>query len=362
MTVVILQQLGLQAEARGYSSTTAEKEYKMTEDTSLLILRQIRETWHYVDGTVPRGDHDDKLRYNMGPRWFKNSCAIDSALFCAIMLDAGRIQVDQISPAQLACLGQPAGALRRIVSKPWGVLSQTQRDGLRDVLADALTHTDPRRFPRHSPHSIDEVLKICFDRLPQLSFTGVKAHICCNDELTIKGSQSATREIGFYLQRPRENMSVQDVLQSMLSRRAPKHKIPCDDSGCCTGPRFSIRLILDRMPPILLTYALAPISEKENKTFQLFKRLELIYYTTRGEQTIRYSPLGCVIILDWGHFVVRWRTVEDGQEQIIHYDGMTSSKATKVKGWWAGLGSCARSTKMGSRSGSGVVAAFYRKV
>jgi hypothetical protein len=274
------------------------------------------------------------------------------------MLDAGRTQVDQISPADRRGLCLPAWILRRIVSKPWGVLSQTQRDGLRDVLADALAHTDPGRFPRHSFHGIDPVLKTCFDGLPQLSFTEVKAHVCCGDGLTVTESQPAKREIGIYLQRPRENMSVQEVLQFLLGRRAAKHKIPCNESGRCVGPRFSVRLILDRMPPVLLAHTTTPISEKDNETYRLFEPLELTYRSTRGEQTIRYSPLGCVIELNWNHFVVRWRTVEDGREQIIHYDGITSPKATKVPGWWTGI----RGADEEGKSGTGVVVAFYEKV
>jgi hypothetical protein len=62
-------------------------------------------------------------------------------------LDTGRLQIDQICPNAQAELTVLAALLRRIVSKPWGLISSVQRSALRDVLATELLVMDSKRFP-----------------------------------------------------------------------------------------------------------------------------------------------------------------------------------------------------------------------
>ena len=63
------------------------------------------------DGTNVINRH----RYLVGPRWDRNSCAIDCLIFYAIQIDAGRAQVDQIKPDLELRLPLAAVAVRILV-------------------------------------------------------------------------------------------------------------------------------------------------------------------------------------------------------------------------------------------------------
>jgi hypothetical protein len=332
----------------------------MAVNVAASVLRSVRRGWHHVDGTMPQGDEDDRRRYTVGTNWHQNSCAADSVILCAIMLDAGRVQIDQISPSRRASLPVPADVLRQLVARPWGLLSQHQRDGLRDVLVDTLAHTNSELFPRHEFQSVNRLLDVGFDQLPQLSWTEITASVCCDGQLAVADTQKTRRVTGFQLMRKAEDSSTQDLTNDILGRTRSPDVTPCSLGVKCTGARFRTRLILDRMPPVLLLHLPQPISEEEEAVWKLLEPVDLTYESSRGQKSIRYTPLGCVLMVNWTHFVVRWKAKREGRDQIIHYDGMVSAQVSEVGSWWAGLGN--RKGQKGKKQHTGIVAMFYRQV
>ncbi len=354
-TIAELEELGRQARSRGCLRNDTEKVHEMVEGTFVSILRRVGRGWQDIDGRIPRGEEDDAGRYTVGTNWDRNSCAVDSALFCGLMLDAGRIQIDQLAPSSRGKLGEPALILRRIVASPWGLLTQRQRDELRNVLGDGLDRADADRFRRGRFQDVIEVVQACFHRLPQVSFTEVRASRCCDGHMVVSEGQAAERTAGFYLPGNDGNASVQEMMERILGPKPTSVSTRCSRQNECTGTCSRFRLVLDRMPPTLLLYLPRPISEKANDVWRLFERLDVAYQDTRGGQTIQYEPVGCVMFVHGNHFVVRWKAKGE-DDGIIEYDGMSGAEVSVVANWWKGL------SKRKGKTSAGVLAMFYRQI
>ena len=73
-------------------------------------------------------------------------------------------------------------------------LGQGQRDSLRDQVADTLTTTDPKGFPRYSQLGIIPVITAGLGRLPQVSYTVMPGSTCCDGILIFSRSTSPERK------------------------------------------------------------------------------------------------------------------------------------------------------------------------
>ena len=353
-TLEQLDQLGRQGQARGCLEDAYEKVNKWQGGgvDTVSLLRRAGRTWRNVDGTVPQGVQDSQVRYTVGPKWQDDSCAIDVGIFCGIVLDAGRTQIDQISPPARALLRVPAAVLRRIVAKPWGILTTEQRTQLRDFLAEELSKASPTKFPLKKWRSANEALVYILDRLPQLSFTAVRrAQVCC-DELPWSPGMRPERMTGMQVTvvgGEHERLSLQQAMTRILRGSRVASSEPCSRQGECTRKRYERNVCLDRFPPVLLLHTPEPISRADNDRWKLFEPLDLVYQKASGLKQIRYSPLGCVMCANKNHFLVRWSMGEGTESRIMQYDGKMSERTMPVKDWWAGL----RDTT--------VVAVFYRE-
>lgn len=332
-----LKRLGLEARRKGCFRDYAERTWDFIPGVATTVLRSVRSGWDHTDGTVAH--HDDEHRYRFGPSWNNMSCALDSILFCAIQLNAGRTQIDQISPASLTALTEPARILRHISSSPWGTLEQGQRDRARDYLAESLVKVDSRRFGRGTYMAIYDVAEVVLSGLPQLSHTATKSGVCCDGVLGLAMERPITRDVGFHLPgHTTDRKSMEDVIRGLMTdSRHSSDREPCSNGDRCDRSRQSGLLILDRLPPILLLYLPDAVSKKEDQFRKCFTPQHISYRDTRGRSNVVYMPLGCVILLNGNHFVVRWMRGGSASAEILHYDGMKSPEVTVVRGWWDGL-------------------------
>jgi hypothetical protein len=92
-------------------------------------------------------------------------------------------------------------------------------------------------------------------------------------------------------------------------------------------------VFLDRLPPTLLLHLPALVTQGQDLVWQLFAPMELSYLTTKGTRRVRYRSAGCVAMISWGYFVVKWGKEENGRHQIIYYDGLKSPHVSNLSGW-----------------------------
>jgi hypothetical protein len=318
-----------------------------------------------VDGTVPRDERDNGSRYLVGPRWDRNSCAIDCLVFCAIQMDAGRAQVDQLKPDLELTLPLVAVAVRILVGELWGTLNQGQRDALRDKVADMLTAMDPKDFPRYQPLRIAPVITIGLNRLPQVSYTAMPGSTCCDDILTFSPSVTPERRTGFEISREDPSWSLEQVMAHLLGPKPTPQREACTNGRQCAGSRVRSLVFLDRLPPTLLLHLPAPVTQEQDLVWELFTPMELSYLTTRGMMRVWYRPVGCVVLISWNHFVVKWRREEHDRHQIVYYDGLKSPRVSTLSGWWdetrGGRGRPRKSHAKKASNESGVVTMFYQQ-
>lgn len=367
---VRLQELGQRAKDRGSASYDTEKRHEVSDGVEIGLLRRLEPSWSDVDGTIQRSDEDDKNRYRKGPTNNENSCAIDSALFCAIRLDLGRRQVDQLAPALLMRLSNSALAIRRVVDGAWGLYAQGVRNELRDVLREVLIAGRPDRFAHGKMVDFSEIFTDCVEGLPQLSYTKISVTQCCDGRQTVGVSQ---RRTGFWV------LDIQGSKESMEERMnglfREKRIVPtedCTNGAQCTRVATKTPMVLDRLPPVLWVMTPNSIPRSNDKFWHLFEPFELRYHTghvlddgsTSDERTKRYDALGCVLWKNRNHFIVRWRGREGEAGDVMSYDGIAGEDIYPVKSWWDEMRYVVpnKGKKLGPNSKPGVIAMFYGMV
>lgn len=345
-----LLDLGRAAQARGCAAHDAEKFVTVSEDVSAWIFRRTRPDWDRVDGTMPQGQGDTDKRYKTCVKWTGNSCAVDSAIFVGLMLDAGRVQVDQISPHRKAQLPPVAAALRAIVATAWGNLTQAQRNSLRKILREELEQLDPDRFAVGDYCDVTEVMLYCFNELPQLSWTYIRASRCTDGALIMPSGERAQRRLGITYTRQRGNLSVAELMNAYMSWE-PLTVADCDHNGASSHAHTRGKLVLDRMPPVLYLNFPEPVKREADASLKMFESFEVIYTDTRGQQSIEYEAIGAVFMMNSDHFIVRW-VDRDNPERIVTYNDMTGPGVVRTTGgdWFKRLNKSA-----------GVLGVFYRQ-
>lgn len=334
LTLRQLEGYGREARRRGYLRKRTERVYEYAQGLSCRVLRGFKEDWMRVDGTLPQQEDDMVQRYLFGSVWAKNSCAVDCALFCGIMLDAGRMQVDQITTEGMSQLPEPAQVLRKVVSREWGLLAQTKRDQMRDVLRYSLHQYDPARFPAAPALLVaTDVLDTCLHSLPQLSYTDIHAVRCCDNELRVSTGATPSRVNNLTVLTP----PLQARLQASFDGRpVPNSRFTCTRGEDCTRSYTTLSLVLDRMPPTLMIH-LPSVSLQQSHEWGLFDDVSLTYQGPRAEARVRYRAIGCVVrlgVTGVPHFVVVWRI----QDHYICYDGLKGGKVRRTKDWFDGGG------------------------
>ena len=90
-----LIQLGQSAQDRGLSQRQERiwqlVENEISQSVSLLAPIDSIGGWERIDGTIPWSKEDQANRFQQGPKWGNNSCALDSVLMAGLFLNIGRI-------------------------------------------------------------------------------------------------------------------------------------------------------------------------------------------------------------------------------------------------------------------------------
>lgn len=338
-----LRQLGKEAEAIGCLANVSKKELIITPARTEMVTRNIRSGFNRIDGTILSTDEDEAKRYSIMPRWQNNSCAVDVTLFAAIMLNIGRIQIDQLTYKCQNALRVPALMVRATVRTLWGMLDQKTRNRLRNHLAEALEQMDPTKLKQGSYIDIGDILEPCFAGNPQLEFTMVKASVCGHEVPLVSEDAGMKRTCSMHI--ANLNNSLESKLNLIFSLKQSRGQERCDAIDCDKRPRRGW-VVVDRLPPTLLVILGDTVTEARNKMFGLGKDICFDAMHTKGMMRAKYRMIGCVFRVEENHFVGRWNC----EDALVEYDGMVSPSVGELDGmdWYSGM-----------KAEDGVVAAFY---
>jgi hypothetical protein len=295
-------------------------------DVPIEVYRDITRHWANTDGTQQESPEDTALRFTVFPRWSNNSCAVDSALFVGIMLNAGRSIIDTISTVSLTPEQRlhPSSTFRTIMCTPWGTITPDQRDALRDRLAMRLEKYNKTLFPCGSLLAVTEVLETCFNSFANVSFTTIVegVRICCDNVNHYPERVHYTDITMLNLTGPDES-SFQQLLHSYFDAHPLNDTSTCSNGANCTREWRRRLVIVDesgRVPPTLLVSFARPISPGQAKKMSVFDRditirAQFLHY----EDEISYIVVGCVYRVNGIHFIGRWRV---SASEWVEYDGM----------------------------------------
>jgi hypothetical protein len=320
-----LVSLGKEAERRDYVQGPHETPIVLVEgEPEVSVMRRLRSTWAEPDGTMQTSAEDESARYLVGPEWKEYSCAYDTCIMAAILLDAGRCQQDQIQPRSKLDLSTPEQIIRIIVSGMWGTKASALRNQSRNALRDSI---------REYGSGIDsvvgadvlEIFRICFATLPQFSWTEVLTRKCCDGQYTLGASAAIRRiciEIGGHL----GDITVEEYLNARFSNSKVKNM---QDTRCTNGEKClrqweKCYAVLDNLPGRLMIGFCTHIGKKETRRHKVFHTLVLRARERWAPVIVRYEPVGCVLVSGKGegtHFVLRWRR-RQSKEQLLLYDGL----------------------------------------
>ncbi|KIW09644.1 hypothetical protein PV08_12105 [Exophiala spinifera] len=249
----------------------------------------------------------------------------------AIILEAGRIQVDQVSSTLFARLPDPAQVVRRINSRLWGTLSSEQRRRMSDVLRRSLYTSDPKMFPA-APALLPlaEVFDQCFTGLAQVSFTKIRTVTCCDGQITVKAGTTPQRENSLYLTR----FPLIDAVRALFQGSHIPAGHDCSSGPGCTRSRKVRPTVLDRLPPTLVIH-IPPTDEPSARAVELFRNITFTYLKPTGEVSVEYAVVACVMMSGTAgsiHFTVVWN-VEN--ESYWEYNGMRADgRLREIDSWF----------------------------
>jgi hypothetical protein len=293
---------------------------------------------------MPVSDEDTSTRFSLGPTWAKNSCALDCVLTAAILLNAGRLQIDQLSVVASATLPLIPALVRRIVAKPWGKLPTVQRNTLRDLIRKEMNKINKKSFPMKDMMYLQSTMEEVFKGLPQASFTHVPGRVC-DRGVFFEASAGIKRSTGVEVGLDSATRPVTKIEASINEDWGPRSnpdptkrdQLDCvHDGPACKRPPRRWPIILDRLPPVLIVYTEFAPTRRKNPGYcnSLFEPFTFRHRTVAGEAEAVFKPLGFIVRKNENHFYMRWLI----EGSIKEYDGLKSEKFKDKVGWMSGLG------------------------
>jgi hypothetical protein len=312
----------------------------------------LKDSWR-VDGIHQFSLVDQADRFNRGPRWSNNSCALDCVLFVLVALDAGRCMADQVWEHFPQRANDPARAVLTAIQKPWSILSSKDINRLRDKLQGELYKLDPLR------HVIGkyQAASLVFDNLaaciPQFHATWGTVVRCCSEgswqwQLVKKGSIKQVCSIGLVATiaqeaRMQEAKDVESAVQLLLDPYPDDSTVTSKMIERCKRCTYSQnvpqrqKVVLDRPPPTLILKNFQTVASFGLKS-GLFDDLGLNFRVclAGGVDTIetRYVFWGCILLQGGNHFVVCFnRALRTRGVDFVIYDGMLrKGEVTQIVG------------------------------
>ena len=114
----MLLELGNTAQQLSISRDVTERTGILYGDYYIQLLRSVKKDWNKIDGTMPQDQEDNLRRYTTFLKWKNNSYAEDVAIFISLILDTGRVQIDQLLVTKVINIKPLALLMRYIIALP----------------------------------------------------------------------------------------------------------------------------------------------------------------------------------------------------------------------------------------------------
>jgi hypothetical protein len=312
-----------------------------------------------VDGTQQYSDSDQSKRFDRGPIWQNNSCALDSVFLVMLMLDMGRCKADQLSGDLLREIQLPISqTVLSIIRKPWSALTSQQIMQLRDIVRHELYALNQTKYPLGRLHGVSTMFDDLTACVPQCHATYAVVSRCCSaSQWQYKSRRDGTirtfRVNGLNVPHEMAHLvteaeTFQQAVQMLLG--------PCPDPNemakelqCSVCKKLAaapqqMKVIVDR-PPFTLTFRDFSMTGdngygKEGMYEDLVLTFQEVSKTgSLKEAQTRYVCWGCIFLLNGDHFVVVVnKAARSGKSEFVFYNGMKlGGKVQPVKGSFRGF-------------------------
>jgi hypothetical protein len=346
VSVEYLRQLGIRAIGRGYELRLMRYANILPGTPPLRCFPRLADSWREIDGTIPFSDADQARRFERGPAWEENSCALDCVLVAALMLDAGRRRVDnQLDQEAMRGLAPIPRALLYAIRKPWSELGPESIRSLRNSLRQMLTAHDPERFPPGRFWGVYSVADALFAGLPQLHATWTFAYACCTrNPLNWQYRRDADGALRTRVVRglptltnvtvpppPPPNPAGPRTLEALVSDGFSRQPLTSSEaqamakcgSASCPSP-LKVPVLLDRLPPVLVLTEDNFDIEAPNPP-GLFGPIQIQCVNTGLELTQKasYQAVGYIVCQNRSHFTLCWQQTGQGIAKAAYFQART---------------------------------------
>jgi hypothetical protein len=364
-----LQTWGRSVREWGYNHDTSPKRYDPGNGRVGWLLRHVTTDCDQVDGTIPRNLADTRHRYSRAVSQGDNTCAVDVTLFCALRLDVGRTRIDQIPLMDMLALPPVASKMRETMCKFWGTEPLPVRNQMRRAIYVTLSASCPDMYAVGSLQDVKTVVQNCFEHLPRLSFTIMRTESCCDKINHIGPDTRLSRKhfLEFALKQGQSlNMAISAFFNGTGGEDFVQRTDFCSRLNHCDHILRRIRLVVDRMPHILMIGLQQAVTPEAEVTAQVLGVLAFNVYGPTGSYEVRYQAIGCIMQhYELAHFTARWRADREGEgnQGYMYYDGMDSDEARLVPDWWSESPFRVTRTRASkAKKTLGPVVIFYEKV
>lgn len=343
----MLQKEGMKERVAGVGRKVFETQFNIASNgdaQDIAILPRIHQSWDNFDHT--RDIRILPSRYMFGTSFKNNSCALDTVLFAGVNSGAVIRQLDAISFRTILGLSSVQRQFRHILGRAWGAISQTSRDAARDGLKKQILLDYPTVYPAENNGMalVADIIDVCFLGLPSFTYTEINAYVCCNLEV----AQIAKKEYKVLRARRRtlitidvgkrgaSKLSMQEMLQNYFR---PKQdgcsgmRWACKEIGCKGNPS-KVRVVVDRMPPMLVVSLGGGMNVSDNLVRRPFHNVSIEHYTSGNTRikTATYYVDGAITNVG-AHFIARWKGKEQMSGAILHFDCKETQEVSSVQGW-----------------------------
>jgi hypothetical protein len=118
---------------------------------------------------------------------------------------------------------------------------------------------------------------------------------------------NAERLYGYYLYKHKNTLLLENIINKIFEKSSQSNveRSICNRKNQYRQTLSRIRLIINRISPILILYLSKPVSRKEDGIWKLFQNINIAYHNICGRRNIRYTPIKYIIIMNNNHFKIR---------------------------------------------------------
>lgn len=142
-----------------------------------------------------------------------------------------------------------------MIHQHWSSLGDTRRGHIWPEIHRMMCNENPTQGRYGDFLNIVNTAENLLQGLPCVSWTEINARVCCDNLVRISAGTRVRRENVYVLGRPNQESSMEEGVNNRI-RKPFEFDRPCsNDDQCTTQTGYKLRLVLNRLPPILVMTA-----------------------------------------------------------------------------------------------------------